>query len=201
MELSELNEIWKSSDEKLDKSLALNKKLLHEVTAGTIRKNLSGIKWDCYIEIVLSYLFFDALAGFTAEVYQEIKYLVPAIFLMIFAVSGIIFGIYKLILFFSIKPETSVIQTQKYAGKLGYLERLEINMLYWIIPFFWTAFIIVTSKALADFDDYSEGSFLIYQAIASFVIGVIIIFFLKKFPDKKLRETINFLKELEQNED
>lgn len=200
MELSELNEIWKSADEKLDKSLALNKKLLHEVTAGTVRKNLSGIKWNCYIEIILSYFFLDGLAGFTADNYPEIKFIVPAIILLILSVAGLVLGIYKLILFYRIKPETSVIYTQKFTSVLSYLERMELNMLYWMIPLFWTSFLIVFAKALLDIDVYTTGNFLIYQTIASFVVGLVIIFLLKKYPDKKLRETENFLKEIEQNE-
>lgn len=200
MELSELNELWKNADEKLGKSISVNKKLLHEVTAGTIRKTLAGIKWNCIIEIILSYFFFDFLAGFAAENYSEMKFLLPAAFLMLLSILGIALGIYKLIIYYRIRPETPVLKTQKFAAELNYLERLEINMLYWMIPLFWTAFLIVFTKELAGFDIYTAWNFLIYQTIGSFVVGFIIIFLLKKFPDRKLKETINFLNEIRQNE-
>lgn len=200
MELNELTQIWKSSDNLLDKTITVNKNMLKEVTANSVKSNLSEIKWNCIIEIILNYFFLDSLLGFTTGEYPDLKFVIPGIILLIFSAFGIALAVYKLILYYSINAKSNVIEAQKFAERLRYCELMEINTLYVIIPMFSVAILIVAAKAFPGVDLYTESNFLISYTIGSFIIGLIIIYLLKKFPNKKLQDTINFLKEIKENE-
>ena len=200
MELNELTQIWKSSDNLLDKTITVNKNMLKEVTANSVKSNLSEIKWNCIIELILNYYFLDSLLGFISSEYPDLKFVIPGIILLIFSAFGIALAVYKLILYYSINAKSNVIEAQKFAERLRYCELMEINTLYVIIPMFSVAILIVAAKAFPGVDLYTESNFLISYTRGSFIIGLIIIYLLKKFPNKKLQDTINFLKEIKENE-
>jgi hypothetical protein len=165
-----------------------------------IKSWLSEFKLSNYIEVSVNFLFSVYLLGFLADHFFIIKYAMPAIFLLIVVGGGLVFGVYKLSLYYSIDLNSSIRQTQKNIEKLKYYERLEKNMLYVVIPLFSTAFIIVIAKALFSFDLYTLGSWLIIYTGGSFIVALIVIFILKKFPDKNLQNAITFLKEINEFE-
>jgi len=125
-----------------------------------------------------------------------IKYVIPALFLFGVVVGGFVFSIYKLYLSYSINLNHSILETQKNIEKLRYFERLDRNLLYVLIPLFSIAFLIVMAKAILNFDLYVFGIWMIIFTGQSFIVALIIVFFLKKFPDKNLQKALKFLREI-----
>jgi uncharacterized membrane protein YdjX (TVP38/TMEM64 family) len=114
---------------------------------------------------------------------------------------SLVIEIYKLKLYYSIDASSSVIEAQKKLTKLKKLEIQDIQSLYIIIPLFSAPFLIVTAKAFLNLSLYSFGTnWLIYYTLGSFVVALIIVFFLKRYPDKNLMDSIAFLDELKENE-
>lgn len=199
MELQELTQLWNSADKTLENKLKINKKLLREVSITRARSHLTTFKWTTIAEFFANAIFLFFLLDFTANNFQ-LKYAVPAILLIILMIGGIIFSSYKLSLYYKIDVKTPVIQAQKTMERLKYYELLEKNMLYVIIPVFSGAFLIVLAKAFLNYDLYEMGTWLISQIAGSFFIALIVVFLLKRYPNKDLQKVTTFYKELREAE-
>ena len=200
MEFEELANIWRGSDEELENKVKINKELLKEVSMNKIRKGLSEFKWEAILEIVGAYLFLDFITGFTLAHTAEVEFLIPALILFgatitTFALSG-----YKLFLYYSINSNASVLQTQKRLARLQYVERFDINLLYIFIPLLSAPMLIVGAKALMGISLYFLKTQLIYYTIGSFVVAVILVFILKRFPNRNLQRSIALLREIRETE-
>ncbi|MBK8965845.1 MAG: hypothetical protein R3D58_00025 [Saprospiraceae bacterium] len=200
MDLQELTEIWNNFDKNIDNKTKLNKDLLKEVSIQKIKDNLHEINWESIIEIVFNIPFLYFLLSCLPNQLTSIKFALPAFILITFSIFSLVFCGYKLYLFYSIDSRQSVLQTQKTIERLNYLQSLEINILYVIIPAFSFAFLIFIAKCFFNFDLYSLGTWLISYTIGSLIIAVIIVFFLKQFPDKKLQKSMAFLREIKEIE-
>jgi len=200
MELHELKNIWNGADNKMESALKINKSLFMEVSINRIKSNLTSLRWTSYFEIIFNLLFLIYIINFSISHFSEIKFLVPALLLIAFSVYNLVFSYNKLSLHFSINAETPVLYTQKKLEKLKLLELREKQMLLYIIPLFSSIFLIVGAKAFLDIDLYRYLIWLIAQTAASVVIAIIIVFMLKKFPDKNLQKTISFLNEIAETE-
>lgn len=198
MNLQELSNIWNSTDNEQEKNIHINKTLFKEVSMNKIQSSLKEIKWTSFIEIAVNIPFLFFLWNFIVQHYATWKFLIPALALLFFTFYSLGFIGYKLFLFYSIDAKASVLQTQKNIAKLKYCEQMEVHSLYVIIPLFYVVFLIVFAKALANFDLYQLGNWLILQGIGGFVVSLIVVFFLKKFPNKHLQESIDFLEEIKE---
>jgi hypothetical protein len=99
-----------------------------------------------------------------------------------------------------IKAETPVLLTQKKLKKLKLMEIRERQMLYIFIPLFSPVFLIVGAEAFFNLDLYQFINWLLAQTAASILIAAIIVYVLKKFPDKNLDRTLSFLHEIAETE-
>ena len=201
MDLQELQTIWNSPNKELDTSIKINKTLFKEVSIRQVRSNLAEFKFSNLFELVANLIFFVLLTGFFIDNYTLAKFSVPAAFLILLSLSSIIFNGYQLYLYSRIDSRFSIIETQRTIERLKYYERLDTNILMVIIPLFASAFLIVAAKAFINFDLYSLGNVLIQFTAGSIVVAAIIVFFLRKFPNKHLQESISFLKEIKEIED
>lgn len=200
MEYQEIANIWNSSDEKMEESIQIRQELLKEVSLGKIKSKLSEIKWSSYFEIITNIIWLCFLATFIKNHMAEYHFLLPALLLFIMAALSIYIEVRKLILFYSLNSDNSVIQTQSQLEKLRYFEHLDTLSLYVIIPLFAAPFLIVSAQAFIGLNLYEYSSLLISLSAGSIIIGLIIVFILKKFPNKGLRDSILFLKDLEDKE-
>jgi hypothetical protein len=126
----------------------------------------------------------------------EIKYLIPGLLLIAFTCYNLIFIIKKLFLLYGIDSQTPVLLTQKNLVKLKLMEIRERQMLYILIPLFSPVFLIVGAKAFLNIDLYQFINWLIAQTATSILIAALIVYILKKFPDKNLDRTLNFINEI-----
>ncbi|GEM_PF-6365933 len=104
----------------------------------------------------------------------------------------------KLFLISRINRNYPLVKAQRNLILIQYFNRLEINSLYFLVPTFSLAFLIVVLKDFIGLDLYAVGFPFIPYLIMSFLVGLIIILFLKIFPDKKLQETVAYLEELKE---
>ncbi len=202
MKFEELSGIWNSTDLDLDKSIKINKELVKNIGIKKVRSGLYEIKFTAFVGIVAGVFFSMFLWRFIIHNYVDFKFVVPAIILFSTTMFGLIVEIYKLRLVYTLDSRSPVIEAQKKLIRLKKIEILDIYSLYIIIPLFAAPFMIVAAKAFLHLNLYAFNStWLIYFTAGSIVVAVILIFFLKKYPGKKLSQSIAFLNELRDNED
>jgi hypothetical protein len=158
------------------------------------------IKVSAIISLVVSLIFTQFLAQFIWTYYSTPKLLIPALVLAIFTLAEFAQSIYQLVLCYTLDPSAPIIENQKKLWRLRFIEQLEVKALLVLIPLFWTAFLIVIAWAFAGMDVLSMGPFILSQFGGSILVAVIVVYFLKKFPDRKLQEAIQFLAEIKKSE-
>ncbi|MEQ9415362.1 MAG: hypothetical protein RIF39_16120 [Cyclobacteriaceae bacterium] len=191
MELPELSQLWNAPG-----SVAINKQLLKEVTLYKVKALLYSLKWSTYFELTLNIIFFFFLQGFISGHFNEARFLIPALILIVVTIASTVLEFYKLHLFYSLRAEAPVSETQQKVAQLQYLEALEANSMVVIIPLFSAPILIVPAKAFFDFDLYQLGNWMPQYVIGSVVVGLVIAFLLRKFPNEKLKKAIEHLKEI-----
>jgi hypothetical protein len=200
MEIQELMQIWKTADEQLEKGVTINRKLLKEVSAQKVRSFFTDFKWSSIIELGVNAVFMLFLLSFSVNHFSDFKYLAPAILLLLTTLFSLALSSYKLLLLRRIDAQASVVQTQKNIEKIKYTNGLEKNMLYVLIPVFSITFLIVIAKAFFNYDLYRLGDYLLYYTAGSFIVGLIVVYLLKKFPDKNIQKSIAFLEQIKEYE-
>jgi hypothetical protein len=197
MNYEELSHIWNSNDIELNKSLEINKKLVKELSLTKVKSHLVEIKWSAIIELILNMVFINFFIQFIVNHIAELKFMLLASILLTIIVIGFIVEIKRLVLYFSIDSKSTVLDAQTKLAKLKKLELLERRSLYFVIPLFSLPFIIVVAKALLGIDLFEFNTdWMISYGIGSFCIAALIAFLMKKFPNKELQDSIEFLNEL-----
>ena len=201
MKFDELSSIWNSADLELEKTVTINKKLVMKVSLNKIKSRLFEIKWKGVIALPIHALFVFFLVDFIAAYSSDIRFYIPALILLTITIFSLVFEIHRLTLYYSLDSKSAVIEAQKILAQLKKLEILDIYSLFIIIPLFSAPFLIVVSKAFLNLSLYATSStWLIYQTVGSVVISILIVFILRKYPNKELAESIAFLNELKENE-
>lgn len=200
MELHELANIWNGSDNKMENTVKINKTLFMEASINRIKTELSPIRRNSFFEIIVNLLFLFLMMKFSVSNLSEIKFMIPGLILIVFTCYNFIFSIKKLFLIYGIDTQTPVLLTQKKLEMLKLMKIKEIHMLYIFIPLLSPTFLIVGAKVFINLDLYQFINWLIAQTVASILIAVVIVFVLKKFPDKNLDKTLQFLNEIAEAE-
>ena len=201
MKFDELSNIWNSADLELEKTVTINKKLVMKVGLNKIKSRLFEIKWKAVIAIPINALFVFFLVDFISKNFSDIWLLASGLILLAITIFSLIFEIHRLNLYYTLDSKAAVLAAQKILTQLKKLEILDIYSLFIIIPLFSAPFLIVFTKAFLNLDLIAINStWLMYQTFGSIVVAAIIIFVLRKYPNKKLSESIAFLNELKENE-
>ena len=204
MEYQELITIWNSSNAELNTNVRVNRQLIKEVGFKKIKSHLTEIKWTAFFELFISFFWIRFLAGFIIANFWNLQFCATAILLLIFAIYSVVLNCYKLKLYFSVDTRFSVVETQKKIERLKNIQLFDTKSLYIIIPLFSAPFVIVIAKAFFHIDLFALGILgkaLLYYTFGAFIIAVIVVFFLQKYPGKSLQESIAFLNELKEAEE
>ena len=197
MKFEELSSIWNSVDFELDNTVQVNKQLVKDLGLSKVKSSLSELKLSVIFQIVVGFMFINFIMDFFVQNLTHFQFSGPAFFLLAFTAAGLVVSIYQLWLSLSINAELSVVEAQKKLMRLQTIEVLDIYSILIIIPLFYAPFMIVGAKAFFNFNLYELSSnWFVYQTIGSIVIAGIVVFVLRKFPNKKLKESIDFLNEL-----
>ena len=201
MSFEELSGIWNSQNIELEKSLQINRQLVKSVGFAKVKSGLREIQWRAIIGIPAVIVWMWFLGGFILENFFELKFLLPALLLLALSIFSLALEVYRLVLFYTIDSKSSVVEAQKKLVRLKKLEILDIYSLLVIIPLFSAPFLIVFAKAVPNLNVYAlDLTWLISYTAGSVLIAAVIVFILKKFPNKNLTESISFLEELKEHE-
>ncbi len=201
MEFEQLTGIWNNADPTLDQALKINKELVKTISISKVKSSLSEIKWTSIFEVAVGIWFLVFLLNFSVMHHSDLQFLVPAVILIAISVYGLVIEFKQLVMVLAINAKVSVAETQVKLSILKKLEAYDTYSLLVIIPLFSAPFLIVVAKAIADINLYElAGQWLVSYVAGCVVVAGIIVFFLRKFPNKGLQESIDFLKELKENE-
>lgn len=196
MNFQDLEDIWHQDNNDLEQGIRINSASINKIDMKKVTSNLTETRWENLIELGVNLWFFSFFKNFFMNHYHLPKFLLPGAFMLGLCVFAIIFCTYKLFLISRINRNYPIVKAQRNLALIQYFNRLEINALFFLIPTFSLAFLIVAAKGIIGLDLYAVGFPFIPYLIGSFFVGLIIILFIKNFPDKKLNETVAYLKEL-----
>ena len=196
MNFQDLENLWREGDQDLERKITINPSSINNINMKKVTANLKETRWENLIELGINLWFLNFFKTFFINHYHTPKFLIPGAFMLVLCLFTIVFCTYKLFLMSRLNRNYPILKAQRNLALIQYFNRLEINSLYFLIPTFSLAFIIVAAKGVIGLDLYAIGFPFIPYLIGSFVVGVIIVLFLKFFPDKKLQDTITYLKEL-----
>ncbi|MEM1120339.1 MAG: hypothetical protein AAGJ18_07800 [Bacteroidota bacterium] len=198
MNFDELADSWKSADEGLRQNVVIDQSQINKKAMQKIRSNLSETKWEALFELVVNIPFFYFLKDFCWNYMTTPRFIIPGLLLLIICTGTILFCGYKLLLIRRISPKFPIVQAQRNVLLLQYLNRREINALFFLIPTFSLSFLIVFSQGMFYVDLYAIFGWTMFPYFGgSVVVGAIIVFLMKIFPDRKLRRAIAALEELQ----
>ena len=201
MKFEELTTIWNSADTTLEHTVQINKQLVKDLGLTQVKSKLTEFKWTILFQILVEIIFLNFLIGFIVQNFTAYQFAIPASILLVITSFSLAFEIYQLWLSSTIDSNLTVVEAQKKLVGLQRMEILDMNSLYIIIPLFSAPFMIVAAKAFLNMNLYELGNnWLMYHSAGSVVIAIIIVFFLKMFPNKELIESVSFLNELKENE-
>ncbi|CAN5289918.1 hypothetical protein BH20BAC1_BH20BAC1_05640 [soil metagenome] len=196
MNYNELAAIWNSNNIDLEKSITINKDLAKTIGIKKIRADLFHIKLSAVINVWAGGWFSYFLVRFSAN-HPDMKIFIPAVLLLLVIIFGMFMEIYKAIVLLTLNARESVLEAQQKLIRLQKLELVSIYSLYISIPMFSAPFLIVAAQGIAGIDLYSfSTNWMLYYTAGSIIIAVILIYFLRKYPNKKLAGSIAFLNEL-----
>jgi hypothetical protein len=199
MNFEELSQIWNETDMDLEERIAVDRNLVKEVGVSKIKSSLFEIKWEAIIEVVVGIFFLKFLANFTYEHFTEFKFSIPALILLNITLFGVLFEGFRLFLYYSLKADDPVAEVQKKLARLRYWEIIDVYSLLVIIPLFSAPFFIVIAKAFLHISLYDFNlTWLVHYTIGSGIVAIILFVILRLFPNKKLTEAIEFMRELKE---
>jgi len=202
MELSELKSMWNTHHTQSNDYIILNKKLLKESSVNRIKSSLGEFKFENYLELFLSVLFVPYIAGFILDYGGTLTFMLPASIVLLVTIATIVWNIHNLYNAISLNYDESITQLHKKISRLQLWAKYELNALYVLMPVLSYCFLVLFAKSLFNIDMYDYlNMYWLYNGLAVVAITVLIVWILKKFPDKKLEQAATFLKEIEAFED
>lgn len=198
MELSEIKTLWQTHNTEVSDQIMLNKKLLKESGINRIKSSLGEFKFENFLELILSILFVPYIVGFIINYGSSLSFLLPASIVFLVTIATIIWNIHNLYNAISLNYDESITQLHKKISRLQLLAKYELNSLYILMPVLSYCFLVLFAKSVFNIDMYSYlNMYWVYNGIAVVAITLLIVWLLKKFPDKGIEQAAAFLKEIE----
>ena len=158
MELEELKNRWNEFDNKLEKSLQLNKQLLNKINLDKAKNKLRTLLIYKLLEMgVLVYVIYY-LVNFTIKNIDSTQFSISALILIFFGVMGYISDIRQISVIIRLRTDKADDITSKQKN-LTTLKLLIVNYVKWAllsIPFF-PVWIVLIPKIFLNFDIYSSS--------------------------------------------
>ena len=204
MELQELKNIWKESAQTESNQWTVNTFLLKEVSLRKTHVLLREYKFTAIFETVSYAIFWICIVGFFVDHWNEPRFAITAALLGLDALAGLAWGIYKWWQIQTIDYHLPLAEAQKKIARFQLFNRREIQALIVLIPIFFVLFSIVAAKSFLGldlFELFPLWSAQIKQVIlGSFVVALIVVGIISRFPDKQLEKAQAFLKEIQDYE-
>ncbi|MGB3589168.1 MAG: hypothetical protein WBA23_21660 [Tunicatimonas sp.] len=156
MKLEELQQAWQQYDQKLDKYLQLNQKILKEVNLQKIRPLLRTLVLNQVIGGTIFFSIIVVLGGFIVVHIQQVPLLVSAFILLVFAVIGWIGNINQWSTISQISYDEPITEMQQKLQKFRADSIQYMRLLMLSVPFYLT-YIILGFHVFGDIDIYSQA--------------------------------------------
>lgn len=204
MNLDDLKSIWKEAAQTDSSQWAVNSYLLKEVSLKKTHVLLREFKFTAIFETFSYAIFWICIVGFMVNHWQEPRFFIASALLGLFAIWGLVWGIYKWWQVQTINYELPLAEAQKRIARLQLYSQREVKGLIVLIPIFFSLFCIVAAKSFLGIDLFMLYPLLKWPIqlviIGSFLVALIIVWFLSKFPDQQLKKAQEFLHEIQDYE-
>lgn len=195
MELDELKTLWKSNDEKLEKSLKLNEQNIELIQTQKVASKLSPLYRQRVIECIFHSIAIALLIGFLFMNISEFPYAISAIALLAFYITTFINALKQIILIKNIdfNKDLATMQSSLVMLQTYIINYAKLAVLF--IPAFLAYPAIITKvikdfdiKALAYFDIIakSNGSWWTLELVALIILVPLGIWFYKEVDYKNM---------------
>ena len=173
MELDDLKRTWEAHDRKLDASIRLNARLLHESVLGKAETALKPLSRWLVIELSVNLVAALWTGSFLRTHLAEPRYLVPAAALQLCAIALIVACVRQIVAIAQIDYSAPILGIQK---RLESLRVGRIRTTMWILllaPLAWTPLFIVALKSFLGVDVYA--AFGAVWLAANVLFGLVVI--------------------------
>jgi hypothetical protein len=173
MELDELKTAWRTLDERVNNSIALNLRIHLELRRHTARVSLRRLAWLPSVEVGLNAIAAVLNGMFLAGHLHEPKFIVPALVVQAAAVILIIAGARQLTILSTIDYAAPVVDIQR---RLAALDAIRVRVNRWVIfsaALLWLPIAIVLANAILGLDLY-QGAGARWLAI-NFIVGLAVL--------------------------
>ncbi|MGM0612455.1 MAG: hypothetical protein ACQESM_02970 [Bacteroidota bacterium] len=202
MELDDLKQTWLKYDKKLSDNLKTNRELLKKINLDRAKSAMDTPKNYELISLIIGFLFLLYVVTSTIRFSADSKFLVSGTLTSLWTIIMITLTLGKLKLLTNLDfYNQSVLNIQKRLAKIKkkYLQYKRFEL--YTIPLFVIVAAPILAKAMRGFDFFeSPLKYAISFAVAIGIGYPITIWIYKNWYDKKLKNTDNFLNELEEFE-
>lgn len=197
MELQEIGNLWKSLS---NDQVVVNRQVIKEITFQKVKAVLHPFKVELLFEMIVDVLFIFFLMDFISDHMGQVQFLIPAGILFMVTIASLVLVVSQILLYYGIHADEPVVKAQEKITKLQYWERVEANSLMIIIPLYSAPIVIVLAKAFLHLNLYLLGDWIFSYTVGSLLVGLIVVYFIRKFPSKKLKEISLFLNDLHEGD-
>jgi len=155
MNLDDLKDKWADYDRKLESSIRLNVSVLRQSVLRQVNSSLQRLFRFIVVELCINCAMVIWLGMFIGNHVGELKFIMPAIALDLFALSLVVFGVHQWVALGSVDYSASIVVIQK---KLELLRLYRIRATKWTLlltPLIWIPLLIVTLKGLFGVNAYA----------------------------------------------
>ena len=188
MNVDELKTQLADYDQKLDRSLRLNARLLHESGLQRASSTLRGLSRALVVELVGNAVGVALLGNFLGNHWGDPKFVVPAILLDLCAILLVVTGARQLAALHGIDYGAPILAIQK---KLETLRAARIRTIQWTLilsPLLWTPLLIVALKGFFGVDAYAFGAaFLASNLLFGLAFLVFMVWVSRRYADRMQR--------------
>ncbi len=198
MELQEIKQIWIQSDPDNQSSPKSHHDLLKEVTVHKVRDLLSEFTLSTWLGHIINAVFLVLTIRYVIENIYNLPFAFVGLLLVLLFAYDVFWSVRHLRLIYTIDFNTPVAVLQRKIGCFLRYEKRERRMLYWVIPVFWVCFVIIGADVFFRINLFDKPLFLVIQFVAATVVGAVMVFFLKLFPDKDMKKAYDFLGDIDE---
>ena len=199
MELVELKKVWLEYDQKLNKNLILNERLLKNMNLEKARQEMQKPLVLEILNIIVSFILVAFLTASSIRVIEEVQFSLTGFIAAMFGLIYLIFAIITVNRFLKIDYYNSnIIKLQKEISQLKTfilrLRKVELIM----TPFFFITLFPILFKTIKNKDVFENPLKYGIEIVIGLGIGYSIILWVNKhFYDNKIKNTEMFLTEIE----
>lgn len=157
MELDELKQLWRESNQKLEASMRLNTHLLQQANLGKTGDSLKRLARGLWFELGVNLVAVILLGSFAGDHVRESRFLIPAAALAVYAIALLVAGLAQLVDISGVDYDEPVVAIQK---RLEQLRLRRIRATLWTLlfaPLMWVPLLIVVLQGLFGVDVYAAA--------------------------------------------